>query len=179
MQVHERTTKEQDLLNGILARGDVKQIVIGPGKPVYEPPCSCPECEDHFYLKGEQEEKECFCYTRKLRDEEAKAFLARKVEDIRTAHAHVKRVVELHGDTILKAWRKRSPAKRASLLQELEPKIAERKGLVADLTVAGFDSNSDWSASYIPPCPVSRPRNAYEEPGDLHRSHQRSSVQSA
>lgn len=96
-------------------------------------------------MKDEQAQDYWFCYTRKLNDIEAKSFLYGDVEKIKASHAYVKCAVEMHGDAIFRAWRKRSPAKRAVLLQEVEPKIAKRKGLNMDLSIAGLNCESDWS----------------------------------
>jgi hypothetical protein len=101
MQVIQQFRKEQELLNSILSQGDVKELHIGPGKPVYNPPCACTECQDYFYFADEQAEYHWFCYTRKLIDAEAKAMLTANVEDIRTGHTYIKRTVEMHGDAIV------------------------------------------------------------------------------
>jgi hypothetical protein len=63
MQVLQQIMREQEMLNSILAQGDVKELRIGLGLPVYDPPCSCTECQDHFYLTHEQAEHNWFCYT--------------------------------------------------------------------------------------------------------------------
>jgi hypothetical protein len=143
MQSVESKAEEQQLLDQLIADG-VHQLVIGPGLPVYDPPCSCHECQDHFYLRKEQLEHLQFCYSRKLSDLEARVSMTGDVEEIKTSHEYIKRVVQLHGDTILKVWRKRSPAKRASLLRLAEPEIADRKGFVMEPTVARLDNKSDW-----------------------------------
>jgi hypothetical protein len=119
-------------------------LIIGPGLPVYDPPCSCHECQDHFYLRNEQLQHSQFFYSRKLSDLESTGLMVGDVEEIKTSHEYIKRVVQLHGDTILKVWRKRSPAKRASLFRLAESEIADRKGFVMEPTVASLDSKSDW-----------------------------------
>lgn len=101
--IQETTTETQRQLESLPAPGDIKQIRVGPGKPVYAPPCSYTECQDHFYLEREQAAHHWYCHTRKLRDVEAKALLVAKVKDIHTGRAYIKHAVELHGDAILKA----------------------------------------------------------------------------
>jgi hypothetical protein len=105
MQSIKSKTEVQQLLDQLIADG-ANQLVIGPGLPVYDPPCSCHECQDHFYLRNEQLQHSQFCYSRKLSDLEARVSMTGDVEEIKTSHDYIKRVVQVHGDNILKVWRK-------------------------------------------------------------------------
>lgn len=143
MPEFKRRGRNEELEDTLRARGDVEHVVARSGRPVYEPPCSCLECETHFYLKEEQAQYHWFCYTRRIDDLEATSFLRGDVEEIKTSHAYIKRAVDMHGDAILNAWRKRSTGKRAMILREVEHSKAERKGLYIDLSIAGLNSGSD------------------------------------
>lgn len=138
-------TEQEKILDAVRTRDDATQILIEVRKPFFDPPCCCHECQDHFYTKAECEGRPHLGYTRKLNDIEAKSFLRTDVEEIQTSHAYVKHAVEVHGDAILTAWRKRSPAKRAAILREAEPELSKEKGLSAELKVQGYTAGSDWS----------------------------------
>jgi hypothetical protein len=90
--------------------------------PLFDPPCDCVECQLSYYSR-ELQRLDMFCYVGYLSDDQARLKLVDFVHQITSDRAYLNRLIEAHGDMILRRWRNRSPSKRRALLFQIDSSL--------------------------------------------------------
>jgi hypothetical protein len=80
----------------------------------------------------EEQKLSNYHYSEVLTDEEATNVLTSYSNDINSARDYLSSSIQKYGDLLLHRWRKRTPSKRAALLNLTEPDLPWKKGYTAD-----------------------------------------------
>ncbi|KAF1849227.1 uncharacterized protein K460DRAFT_279546 [Cucurbitaria berberidis CBS 394.84] len=104
--------------------------------PMCPPPCTCVDCETYYYAPDKQQ-VDRFRYTSTLTDAESRSLLKGYMKDICEAQRYLRKAIQQNGDYVLSRWRKLTQTKRVAMLQQVEPDLPLKKGLIADLESSG------------------------------------------
>ncbi|KAF7858867.1 hypothetical protein EAF04_008909 [Stromatinia cepivora] len=99
---------------------------------IYHPPCTCPDCEQGFYMAAEQMQPGWF-YRRSLSDDDAKQIATCYINSMQQDRKYLAERLTLCGDIILNRWKKKSQDKRQSLLLEAIPNLCEKRWIIPRL----------------------------------------------
>lgn len=105
---------------------DVLQTLLRSSTFVKNPPCECVECWQQFRT-GPEQQMHKNAYSATLTWKEAQRKCDGWVDEINLSRAYLQNAIKNHGNTIVNRWKKKSVAKRASLLQEVFPELAHKK----------------------------------------------------
>lgn len=89
-------------------------------------PCECVECCQQYRTKNDLAQSQT-SYTRLISAEQAKSSLNKNMQTIRSDQNFLRNALQLHGNTILGRWKKRSQEQKTVILQSALPGIETSK----------------------------------------------------
>ncbi|KAI0206374.1 hypothetical protein F4808DRAFT_407057 [Astrocystis sublimbata] len=119
----------------------------GP-EPLYScnPPCSCWECRDSFYMEEEQKTAE-FSYRFRFDDNEARILCKKYTEQAEADRARISFRLAAHADVVMSQWRKRSQEKREALLRAAAPDMSDTPWTIPLCSFPGRRSIEDRTST--------------------------------